>query len=379
MLTFRKIENLIVGQIDGTPFSIPKTQESYDTLVALRDEDVDATTDEVMAYINVVKSGEIAGSNEYLSFKPSTGEYFLQFEGSKSKKPLPKVLVKFIEESFDKDIDFTPILKAWLRLLDNPRYNKTMAKLFSNYLNSEYIDQDEVNRLVDEEDIDRDLAVKMATYPDIAITQEGLLATYKVAQQVTFEYKMEWSKEEEKFIKVKKNILEPIVPKIDPVTGDIDKDTTNKFKDPDFKEDYVFTPAIHSNGDKFFSNNVLGYQYKVGETQMLPKEAKRNLNNTFGGGGLYIGGLKYVDGYSNSGNTTLTCLVSPADILSFQDDGKAIRVDALFVNNIWNNNVALKGKYHSSKYGKLADDRMEQMLKDATAEKETNAKKNKSN
>jgi hypothetical protein len=369
MLTFRKIENLIVGQVDGTPFSIPKTELSYDTLAALRDGDVDATTDEVMAYVNVVKSGEIAGSNKYLSFKPSTGEYFLQFEGNKSKKPIPKVLVRFIEESFDKDIDFTPILKAWLRLLDNPRYNNTMAELFSNYLSSNYIDKEEVSRLVNEEEIDHDLAVKMSTYPDIAITQEGLLATYKVAQQVTWEYKMEWSKEEEKFIKVKKNILEPIVPELDAVTGDVNEDTVGKFKDPDFKEDYVFTPAIHSNGDKFFSNNVLGYQYKVGETQMLPKDATRQLKNCFGGGGLYIGGLKYVDGYSNSSNTTLTCLVNPSDILSFQDDGKAIRVDALFVNNIWNNNVALKGKYHSSKYGKLSEERIEEMLKAATEER----------
>ena len=244
-----------------------------------------------------------------------------------------------------------------------------MGRLFSNYLSSEYVDLNEVNRLVDEEDIDRDLAIKMATYPDIAITQEGLLATYKVAQQVTFEYKMEWSKEEEKFIKVKKNILDPIAPTVDSTTGDIDQDTVGLFKDPNFKEDYVFTPAIHSNGDKFFSNNVLGYQYKVGEVQMLPKDATRQLNNCFGGGGLYIGGLKYVDGYSHSGNTTLTCLVNPSDILSFQDDGKAIRVDALFVNNIWNNNVALKGKYHSSTYGKLSEDRIAEMFKAATAER----------
>jgi hypothetical protein len=369
MLTFRKIENLIVGQIDGTPFSIPKTDKSQTILTALRDGQEDATTEEVIAFVNEVKAGEIAGSNEYLSFKPSTGEYFLQFEGKKSKKAIPQVLVEFIEESFDKDIDFTPILKAWLRLLDNPRYNDTMANLFSNYLSSDYIDYNEVDRLVEEEDIDRDLAKKMATYPDIAITQEGLLATYKVAQQVTWEYKMEWCKEEEKFIKVKKNILEAIAPEVDATTGKINLDTIGLFKDPDHKEDYVFTPAIHSNGDKFFSNNVLGYQYKVGEIQMLPKDATRQLNNCFGGGGLYIGGLKYVDGYSHSGNTTLTCLVNPSDILSFQDDGKAIRVDALFVNNIWNNNVALKGKYHSSTYGELSEDRIVEMFKAATEER----------
>jgi hypothetical protein len=367
MLTFRKVEKIIVGQIDGTPFSVPNTETAIEVLTAFRDAEVPVLTEEVMAYVKVIKSGEIAGSNEYLTIKPTTGEYFLQFEGKRSKIAIPQVLVNFIEDSYDKDIDFTPVLKSWLRLLDNPRYSAQMAKYFSSYLATNYVDMDEVTRLMEEEDIDKDIAIRMCTYPDIAITQEGFLATYKVAEKVTWEYKMEWNEEKKEFVKVKKNILEPIAPIIDPITGKIDSTTLKKFKDPDFKEDFVFTPYISRNGDKFFSNNVLGYQYKVGEMQHLPKDAVRNLSNTFGGGGLYTGGLRYVENYGNKETETLTCLVNPSDILSFQSEGHAIRTDALFVNNIWGSNVALKGIYHSSDYGKLSEERLDEMLKDATS------------
>lgn len=371
MLVFRKLENVITGQINGTPFNLPRTLETEERLLELQEasKTEDLATEVILEYVKEVRSGEVAGSNDYLVFKPVTGEYFLMFEGKRSKIAIPKVLVSFIEDSFSKDIDFTPVLKAWLRLLDNPRYNSRMAEYFSNYLSTSFVDTEAVNELVESEDMDIAVATHICTYPDIAITQEGLLATYKVANIVTEEYVMEWDDEAGEtgeFVKTKKSILKKTAPKLDTVTGQILEE--GGFADPDFKEDYVFTPAICKNGDRFFSNNVLGYQYKVGQMQNLPEKATRNLDNTFGGGGLYIGGLNYVENYKNQGTDVLTCLVNPSDILSFQDSGQAIRVDALFVNNVWNNNVALKGKYHSSKYDVISTDRLEELLKNATAQ-----------
>ena len=370
MLVFRKVENLITGQINGTPFNLPKSDETVSRMEEFRqrfENEEDVTTEEVLEYIQEVRSGEVAGSNEYLIFRPTTGEYFLKFEGVRSKIAIPAVLVKFIEDSYDKGIDFTPVLKAWLRLLDNVRYSKSMANFFSEYLSTDYTDVEAMNKLIEEDDIDADIAKTMSTYTDIAITQEGFLATYKVATRVTSEFVMEWDPEAGEtgeFVKVKRDILQKLAPEIDSVTGRMTK--KGGFKDPEFKEDYVFTPSICKDGDRFFSNNVLGYQYKVGQMQHLPEKAQRNLANTFGGGGLYIGGLRYVHNYKSSGTDVLTCLVNPSDILSFQSSGHAIRVDALFVNNIWNDNVALKGKYHSSNYGKISEERLVEMLEAAT-------------
>jgi len=371
MLVFRKLENVITGQINGTPFNLPRTPETEERLLEFQEasKTEDLATEVILEYVKEVRSGEVAGSNDYLVFKPVTGEYFLMFEGKRSKIAIPKVLVSFIEDSFSKDIDFTPVLKAWLRLLDNPRYNPRMAVYFSNYLSTTYVDSQAAAELVELEDMDPEVANHICTYPDIAITQEGLLATYKVANIVTEEYVMEWDDEAGEtgeFVKSKKSILKKTAPKLDPVTGQILEE--GGFADPSFKEDYVFTPAICKNGDRFFSNNVLGYQYKVGQMQNLPEKAARNLENTFGGGGLYIGGLNYVENYKNQGTDVLTCLVNPSDILSFQDSGQAIRVDALFVNNVWNNNVALKGKYHSSKYDVISTDRLEELLRNATSQ-----------
>ncbi|KKM20727.1 hypothetical protein LCGC14_1642540, partial [marine sediment metagenome] len=137
---------------------------------------------------------------------------------------------------------------------------------------------------------------------------------------------------------------------------------------PEHLEEFVFTPAIIKHGDKFYSGNKLGYVYKVGEVQYLPKNAKRNLNNTEGGGGLYIGGLKYIEHFRNHGTHVLTCFVDPSDIISYQGAGHAIRVDALMPYNVWDEEATLSGKYHSSEYGKISAKRVEELIKNAVDE-----------
>jgi hypothetical protein len=191
------------------------------------------------------------------------------------------------------------------------------------------------------------------------------LATYKVANIVTWEYVME---EDDKgnFTKVKRNKYKNDPDQLDPATGEVLK--KGGFKRPEFKEDLVFTPAIWNCGHKFYSGDKLGYVYEVGNIQHLPKGAPRNLRNTGGGGGLYIGGLHYIEGYRSSGSHVLTCFVNPVDILSFQSDGHAIRVDALMPNNVWDESIPLKGTYHSSEYGKTSTARVEALIKAAVGD-----------
>lgn len=364
MITFRRMATTVVGQVDGKPFNLPKTDKVVATLRALQDDD--ASEKEVFAFVDEVRSGEVAGSNEYLIYKPTTQEYFLYYEGKKSKQAIPSNLVKFIEESYDKDIDFMPVIKCWALLLNNPRYTKTMGEYFDEYLSSNFTDHVEVDRLVEEEGMDREAAINMCTYPDIALTQHGLLATYKVVNKVDEMFVMEWSEEKGEFIKVKKPITKKVAPEVDPVTGKVTKE--GGYAPHEYKEDMVFTPAIHTSGDRFYSGNVLGYQYKIGQMQHLPEKAARNLNNTFGGGGLYVGGLTYIDNYRDHADAVLTAFVNPGDILSFQDEGQAIRVDALFPNNVWGSEVELKNKYHSSEYADMSNERLETLIAKAATE-----------
>lgn len=363
MITFRKLEHTIVGTVNGKPFNVPRTAATLKYLTDARDTPKkENTAEDILTWLQNTRNVELAGSNKYLVFNPVTKQYFLELDGKRSKHPIPQGLVAYMEESFEKDIDFMPIVKAWARLLSNPRYSKQMGQYFETYINTMFVDYDEAEKLEKEQELDPEVAKNLATYQDIAITQEGLLATYKVAEIVTWKYEMV-EQEDGTYKKERSQKYKPIPAVIDEVTGEVLEE--EKFEKPEFLEDYVFTPAICKSGDKFFSGDKIGYVYEVGKMQYLPKDAKRNLSNTFGGGGLYIGGLKYVEGYRSQGTHVLTCFVNPADILSFQSQGHAIRVDALMPNNVWEEDIPLKGVYHSSEYGKVSEERIDAIVQDA--------------
>jgi hypothetical protein len=364
MINYRKLESTITGAVGGKPFNITRTDEAIAYLEAAI---VAGTSDtEVMAWIEGARVGEVAGTNEYLVFSPLTGEYFLKFEGFRSEKAIPQVLVDIINESHDKDIDFMPILKAWARLLTNPRYTDEMGRWFATYLQATYTDEAAANKLVKEKDLDYAIAQKMCTYQDISISKEGLLVTYKVADIVDWEYLLEHDEENDSYKTIMKKKYKVVPQTIDSVSGEIV--TKAGYIKPDFLEDYLFTPAIHKNGDKFYSNQKLGYVYEVGKMQSLPKKAKRNLSNTFGGGGLYTGGLEYISNYNSPERAVLVCFVNPGDIISFQSEGQAIRTDAIFPNNVWDLDVQLKSIYHSSEYDTLSSARLNELMADAVNE-----------
>lgn len=365
MLTFRKLEHAIVGTINGKPFNVARTEDVITALETMQDTP-GTTTKDVLDYIKGVRDQEIAGSNKYLTYKPTTKEYFLALDGKRSKHPIPEPLVKFIQESYGKDTDFMPILKAWARLLANPYYNSQMGSYFAKYLSSTYVDTVLMKELMNEENgYSEEAAREMATYQDIAIAKEGLMVTYKVANIVTWEYVMIQNEETKEWEKQKNPLYKTTAPVLDSTTGEVL--TESKMIKPDHLEDFLFTPAICKHGDKFYSDGVLGYVYQVGKMQKLPKNALRNLDNTFGGGGLYIGGLNYIEHYRSSGSHVLTCLVNPGDILSFQDNGSAIRVDALFPNNVWEEEEStLKSIYHSSDYDEMSTARLEELMARAT-------------
>ena len=371
MLTFRVLEKRITGSFNGKPFNVPRTEDMEKSLQDIQNGDAEApSAEEWDGFLKNARKTVVAGSNEHLSFNPVTDEYYLTVDGTPLKNPIPETLVKYIEESFEKGIDFTPLLKAWARFLINPRYTKENGKWFDKYLNTVYIDRKAAEVLMEEEDLSMEAALAACTYNDLSITKEGLLATYKVAEIVTWEWKM--VEEDGEWVKVKEDKYKTTPAVLDSVTGEVV--TPAKMEKPEFAEDFVFTPAICKSGDKFYSGKDLGYVYKVGEMQHLPAGAKRNLDNTFGGGGLYIGGLNYIEGYRSSGTHVLCVFANPTDILSFQDSGCAMRVDALFPNAILegeDDSIKQKNIYHSSDYGKLSEERFSEMLRQALKNEKT--------
>ncbi len=366
MLNFRKLENTITGAVNGKPFNITRTPEAVAFLENARAAG-DVPDADILAYIEKSRLGEVAGTNKYLIFSPVTNEYFLTIDGFRSKHAIPTSLVTLIEDSHEKDIDFMPVLKAWARLLTNPRYTTEMGEFFATYIQTTFTDVRAAGALMESDDISEEIALAMCTYQDISISQEGLLVTYKVADIVDWEYLMVKDKEEDdSYKRVMKKRYKVIPAVIDSVSGAVV--TPESYEKPDHLEDYLFPPSIMKSGDKFYSGQKLGYVYEVGKMQHLPKKALRNLRHTFGGGGLYTGGLTYINCYTSDTRATLVCFVNPGDIISFQSEGQAFRTDAIFPNNVWDLDVPLKGVYHSSDYDAMSTERLEGIIADAVSE-----------
>jgi len=376
MLIVNRGEQEITGVLNGKPFNIVFNENSFKALKILENQmtkvktekAVNTIVEKVEAIINVDYNELVASQNPYLMHNPDKDEYFLIVNaGKKSEEisdiPLPQIMVDYIHESVDKNIDYMPILKAWKNFLISRidfkesgafkliKYDEFLNKCtyFATFLNTNFIDDELVNELVDEKGYTIERATEKATYKDISITQEGILSCYKVAKEITEVY--EQTKDEDGNHTGKK--LVPMygkTTKVNPISGE---ETVTEEK-PEYHEDRYFKPAIWTNGEDFYCDGELGQIYRVGQTQWLGRGATINRSNGHGGGGLYIGGLNYIKNFGNDERKTLSCLVNPADIISFQAEGNAMRVWKLFPNNvIEDDNIKLKSIYHSSKY--LAD------------------------
>lgn len=354
MLIKRRIKDNLVGMIYGKPFTIPYSEDNEKALLELAD---DFSADALEELVMNANSLSVASKLSFMGYNPRTKVYYIK----DTDIVLPKFLGEQLEALVADGTDTEPLEKFWLRVLNNPRVSSAMISNFYNYISQTWTDVEQRDAL-QEQGYSRDEAVELATYQDIAITKEGLLATYKVVDIV--DWKHEIVEDEDNpgsYKKVKSDRYKKIPAVVDEVTGEILKEESLDM--PSVAEDYLFTPAICKSGDLFFSGTKLGYTYKVGEMQRLPEKATRNLKNTFGGGGLYIGGLRYIAGYRQDSNKTLLCFVNPGDVLSFQSDGAAIRTDALFPYGIADmDDVKNSGKYHSSDYAGSSDDRIKKIV-----------------
>jgi len=367
----------VTGSLAGKPFNILYDEDVYSELKVLSGridsaeskKEYDTLVESTKSLLEVDFNIEVAAANGYLKYLPNKGTYHLVLNKGTKKEmissiAIPELLSSMIIESYEEGNDYMPLILAWARFIAPDERGKTKTdedvKFFASYLAAEFVDQDKVEKLMEEEGLTLEVATQMATYQDIAVTTYGILATYKVADRITKIWKLEKDKDGNTQ-KVQVDAF-PGKETIDPLTGEVTKEEGK----PEYLEELMFTPSIHKNGHKFYSGDKLGYVYEIGKEAVLPEEAPRNHSNSFGGGGLYGGGNMYIQGFHHEGvNDVLTCFIDPAEIISFQSEGHALRTNRMFVNGTTTVEGALSGMYFVSDYAKESDARLKKRIEAA--------------
>jgi len=368
MLTFNVVSHgdgkVINGSVNGKKFNVPFTSELILSLKAKQSEL--ESIEETVAYEAWVESIEVLLIKKEIDMvttacpdlikNATTGFYFVKVVENGiekiSKTPVPGKLVAVILESVEKEIDPTPIVKAWIRFLRNPNFTLNKAERFTSYITAIIVDDEELHRLINEEGFTFESARARATYNDVAITQEGLVVAKKYAKLIT----EGWVIDDE----TNKPKRTPLYGK-EPDTIDFHTGVISKGKDtlPEFSEELFFEPPVMgTGGDEFLSGEALGHVVQVGKKHTLEKWSQVNTNDyTNCVKGLHVGGWRYVSSYKRLNCQLLECFVDPAEIgaicdISDNSDG-AIRVREYFVFGAVEGRN--KGIYHSSKYASMKD------------------------
>ena len=74
----------------------------------------------------------------------------------------------------------------------------------------------------------------------------------------------------------------------------------------------------------------------------------------------------YIQGYHNpASNDVLTCFIDPAEIISFQSEGRAFRANRAMINGTTTVEGELQGMYFVSDYAKESDARLKKRIETA--------------
>jgi len=366
MVTLNRIENRIVGTLNGHPFSCNYTEAKWKALKEGEEKALKATTmEELKAVIEEITPMTKDSFKEitetatpHLAVNPATNQFYLKNGDYVSKIPLPTTFAEKLMTSLEKGIDIEPLIKAWARFLrpipGRPVYTAQRGKEFASYISALYVNQDKVASLMKEEGLSNEKATELATTTQVAITREGLLVCYKVSTELNTKYALDADGNKIQVPRYDK--------KIDEDTGLITEAT------PEFVEDRVFQPAIMgTGGDEFFCTDTLGngkagHIIRVGHWHYLDSWSKVS---TPASKGLHCGGLSYIKGFQ-ANNVTHNIFVDPSDIHTIREaqDG-VMTVKRYFVHSSFagpNKNI-----YHSSDCAKLTDKEYSELLSSAIA------------
>ena|SRR3990167_2152421 len=366
MILLNVIEGVISASIDSEVFTKTFSEDNFKELSALADSANNATT--VVDYKVAVEkfketckeeiSGFLGTFHNDIFVDNKTGEFYLKHNGQISAVPMPQAMVDRIKTSIDKKIDINPLIKAWIRFLRNPKNRKDsesfgmskysgFAEKFFNFLDIKYTNIELAQKLMDEKGYSQEVADKMATTYSMKISNEGLLAGFKVSKEITTRYRLNDKGDREAY-----NVYGTGKKSIDPISGLV---TTEKVDLTN--EERVFEPAVQGQShDAFFCGETEGHIIRVGQVHRLSDWSKVNCNDEVSCvAGLHIGGLDYIRGYQDDHTATHNVLVDPAHVGAIPDDNTgAIRCIQYYVLDEFS---GVNGSiYNSSKYAQMTDD-----------------------
>ncbi len=362
MITINHNGTTISGSVNSEIFNCSYDEQKFKDLQVIVDRSNEATSvvdynkcvEEFKVLIEETISGVIGTDNQYIYVDKATGAFHLKYNDMVSSIPMPKELVDRIKESVDKNINYLPLIKAWVRWLRNPKLRKltkdqqlAFSQRFFNFINIKFTNHELVSKLMEEKGYSEEVATPMATTFSMKITSEGLLAGFKVSKEITTRYRLNDKGEKESY-----NVYNTSKKTIDPISGLI---TFEEVKLTN--EDRVFQPAVmNTGGDEFFCGETKGHIIRVGQVHRLENWSQVNCDDRQSCvPGLHVGGLDYIRGYQGNETSTHNVFISPDHIGAIPDDSTgAIRCIQYFVIDEFK---GVNGSiYHSSKYAQLTDD-----------------------
>lgn len=357
MIIVNRNDDMISGSINGEVFAVSYNEDLLTKMTDLANQANEAET--VAALQTIVDqfkvltvediSGYVESVTPYIFVDKKTGNFHLKHNDVISSVPMPAAMVERIKDSADKKIDFMPLIKAWIRFLRNPNTKdkgKAFSNKFFNFVNIKFTNQELVAKLMEEKGYSKEVATKAATTYSMKITNEGLLAGFKVSREITKRYKLNEKGEREAY-----DVYSTGAKTIDPISGLI---TSEKVELTN--EERVFEPAVMgTSGDQFFCGDKLGHYIRVGQTHKLDSWSQVDTNDDRSCvRGLHVGGLDYIRGYQHSDTSTHNVFIDPAHVGAIPDDHTgAIRCLQYFVADEFS---GVNGSiYHSSKYAAQTD------------------------
>jgi len=387
----------LLGSVNKQPFNVPYADSTKDELISLGEqmEDVDtmaefnALVDKAMKFIesvSVSKIEEVAGTD--LMHDKEKNKYFLKVGNKVSKLPVPPQIVDRIQKAVDLGLDPQPWVKFWTRWMRNPNITSEKTRYMMGYIDAPYTDSEKVAKLV-EDGYSEEMAKEIATFDQISITKEGLIAAFKYVQlKDTLKYVEIDEKTGEQVIKEKKQTLNaPGKLEVNPITNAVTKKEGEAYA----AEDLIFLPPVMGTGGSPFTCQPLDVESKfedyashvirVGMRHRLENWSKVNcIDGSCCVAGLHVGGYYYVEGYGGRTSLLVDCLIDPAHVGAITDDltantgrkgDAAMRVLEYYVTGT--HFAVNKSMYHPSAYAELLDKEWDEYKAKAIEAAEKNA------
>lgn len=356
-------KDFISGTVRGEKFNIPYCEVAYAELTSLKNQSEKAGTmgefgvicdtfKEVITSSSANKDEDFDKEN-LITRCGKTGKLHLKFGKMFTALYFPRKLEDLMISNKEEGIDNAPYVSMLLAFMRNPLPTQKRFKMLANYITAKYVDMENVAKLM-EDGFSETVAKERSTYMDLQLTKEGFLKTSKVADEVLEKWALQRDKDGKVILgtdgkpsRIKVNRYDKSTV-IDEETGEITESTSW----PTFLEELLFTPAIYKNGDKFTSNDKLGYVFKVGEKTALPEWSMVSMvDGNKHQKGLHVGGLAYVNTYLRNKRQLLECFVCPSMIGKFTDEGIGeMTCKEMFIYDCTTLDQTTKGMFHSSNY-----------------------------